>query len=99
ESQFREARSFLDRLPKVPTVVTPGNHDVPVYRVAERLLDPYRHYRTYISKELDSVTHVPGAVIVALNSTAPRMALTNGRIHAWQLEFARRAFEGVPDEV
>src|SRR5689334_179320 len=41
--QFAAARAFLDRLPRVPLVVTPGNHDVPLYRVAERLLDPYRH--------------------------------------------------------
>ena len=99
EEQFREARVFLDRLPEVPLVVTPGNHDVPLYRVAERLFDPYRHYNTYISPELDSVTRVPGAVIVALNSTAPHRAITNGRIHAWQLDFARRAFEDVPDDV
>jgi 3',5'-cyclic AMP phosphodiesterase CpdA len=99
EEQFREARAFLDRLPAVPLVVTPGNHDVPVYRVAERLLDPYRHYRRYICEELDTVTRIPGAVIVALNSTAPRFSITNGRVHGWQLEFARKAFEGTPDDV
>lgn len=99
EEQFREARAFLDRLPSVPLVVTPGNHDVPVYRVAERLLDPYRHYRRYIHEELDTVTRIPGAVIVSLNSTAPRLAITNGRVHGWQLDFAREAFEGTPDEV
>jgi hypothetical protein len=38
-------------------------------------------------------------VIVAINSTAPRRAITNGRIHGWQLDFAREAFEGTPDDV
>jgi 3',5'-cyclic AMP phosphodiesterase CpdA len=98
EEQFRAAREYLDRLPAVPLVVTPGNHDVPLYRVKERLFDPYRHYRRYISDELDSVTHVEGAVIVSLNSTAPRMAITNGRVHRPQLEFARRAFAGTSPE-
>jgi 3',5'-cyclic AMP phosphodiesterase CpdA len=98
EEQFRDARAFLDRLPAVPLIVTPGNHDVPLYRVGERLRDPYRYYRKYISEDLDTVTRIPGAVIVALNSTAPHMAVTNGRIHAWQLEFARKAFEGTPPE-
>jgi 3',5'-cyclic AMP phosphodiesterase CpdA len=92
EEQFRDAREFLDRLPDVPLIVTPGNHDVPLYRVRERLFDPYRHYRRYISEELDTVTRLPGAVIVALNSTAPRLAITNGRVHQWQLDLARRAF-------
>src|SRR5690606_17573800 len=99
EAQFRQARDFLDRLPSVPLVVTPGNHDVPLYRVGERLFDPYRHYTRYISRELDTVTRVPGAVIVALNSTAPRRAITNGRIHRWQLDFAREAFQGTPEDV
>ena len=98
EEQFRQAREYLDRLPPVPLVVTPGNHDVPLYRVAERLFDPYRHYTRYISEELDTVTRVEGAVIVALNSTSPRTAITNGRIRRWQLEFARDAFAGTPPE-
>ncbi len=39
--QFAAAREFLDRLPKLPTIVVPGNHDIPLYRVNERLLSPY----------------------------------------------------------
>lgn len=96
--QFVAAREYLDRLPAVPLVVTPGNHDVPLYRVGERLLSPYDHYREHISQELDSVVEVPGAVIVSLNSTAPRTAITNGRVHRWQLELAREAFRDTPPE-
>src|SRR4030095_10141040 len=33
--QFQEARRFVDRLP-APTLVVPGNHDVPLYRLWER---------------------------------------------------------------
>jgi 3',5'-cyclic AMP phosphodiesterase CpdA len=96
--QFAQARAFLDRLPRVPIVVTPGNHDVPLYRIAERVLDPYRHYREHIARELDTVTRIPGATIAAINSTAPLRGTVNGRIHRWQLDFVRRAFEGRPDE-
>lgn len=96
--QFAAARAFLDRLPDAPLVVTPGNHDVPLYRIRERLFSPYTYYKEFISPKLDTVTEVPGAVIVALNSTAPRSAVTNGRIHRWQLEFAEKAFaEAAPD--
>lgn len=98
EEQFAAARAWLDQLPKVPTIVTPGNHDVPLYRGLERLLHPYRYYTQYISDTLDSVTEIPGAVIVSLNSTAPRQAITNGRIHRWQIELAREAFTGLPAE-
>lgn len=98
EEQFVEARAFLDTLPKVPVIVTPGNHDIPLYRVQERVLDPYRFYRRHISEKLDTVTDIPGARIVALNSTAPLRATVNGRIHRWQIDLAREAFQGVPDD-
>ena len=96
--QFAEARAFLDRFPKVPTIVTPGNHDVPLHRYLERVFDPYRHYKEHITTELDSVTRIPGAVFVSLNSTAPLRAVTNGRIHQWQIDYARDAFKDVPEE-
>jgi hypothetical protein len=46
----------------------------------ERIFSPYALYTEYISKELDSVHRLDNAVIVALNSTAPLRAITNGRI-------------------
>ena len=97
--EYQAAREFLGRLPDVPVVVTPGNHDVPLYRVFERIFAPYRNYQEYISKELDTVTRVPGAVVVALNSAAPHSAITNGRIRRHQIELATRVFGGAsPDE-
>ena len=83
----------------MPLVVTPGNHDIPLYRIGERLFDPYRYYKRHISEELDTVTRVDGAVIVSLNSTAPRRAITNGRVHSWQLAYAREIFSGTPEDV
>lgn len=99
EEQFAAARAFLDRLPSAPLVTTPGNHDVPLYRVAERFFRPLEYYQRHISPELDTVTRTPEAVIVSLNSTAPRRAIVNGRIHRTQLEFAREAFADVPPEL
>lgn len=91
-AQFQQAKTFLERLPAVPIVVIPGNHDVPLYRVAERLRDPHGLYRQYISNELDRVWQFPEATIVGLDSTAPRQAISNGRISAEQLDFCARAF-------
>lgn len=96
--QFAQAREFLDRLPDVPRVVVPGNHDVPLYRVFERFFKPRELYRKYISEELDHVLRLPGAVIVALDSTSPRRAISNGRIHKDQLEFCERAFSNAPPD-
>jgi 3',5'-cyclic AMP phosphodiesterase CpdA len=97
--QYEAARAFLDRLPDVPTIVTPGNHDVPLYRVLERVFRPYDLYREFIAQELDSVVRHEHAVIVSLNSTSPLRAITNGRIDEWQLDFCQDAFRDVPPEV
>lgn len=94
--EYEMAREFIRSLPEIPLVVTPGNHDVPLYRVWERLLAPLRNYRNYISEDLDTVTHVAGATVVSLNSTAPLRAIVNGRIRDWQLQFAFEAFRQAP---
>jgi 3',5'-cyclic AMP phosphodiesterase CpdA len=95
--EFRQARAFLDQLAPRPVVVTPGNHDVPLYRVVERLFDPFRNYREYVSEDLDTVTRIPGLTVVSLSSAAPRRAIVNGRISDRQLEWARRTFADTPE--
>ena len=96
--QFIEARAYLDRLPGVPVVVIPGNHDVPLYRVCDRLVRPHALYREYISNELNHVLELDAATIVALDSTAPRTAISNGRIRRWQLEFCQAVFSETPPQ-
>lgn len=97
--QFAAARAFIDQLPGVPKMMVPGNHDVPLYRVAERLTRPHDLYREYISPDLNSVLKIDGAVLVGLDSTAPRSAISNGRIHGRTLGYCRDAFaEAAPDD-
>jgi len=97
--QFRQAREFLDRLPDLPRVTVPGNHDVALYRVFERFFRPRHLYSEYISPELNQVLRLEDTVIVALDSTSPRRAVSNGRIHVDQLDFVDKALREVPDEV
>jgi 3',5'-cyclic AMP phosphodiesterase CpdA len=94
--QYADAREFLGRLPAVPTIVVPGNHDVPLYRVHERLFTPYALYRQFIRDERDWTLRYERAVIVALNTTSPLARITNGRIRRRQLEYCRQAFQDVP---
>ena len=94
--EYRRVRAFLDALGPVPVVVTPGNHDVPLYRAWERLLVPYAKWKRYVAPELDTVTGVPGATVVALNSSAPRRAIVGGYVSGAQLDFARAAFLTAP---
>lgn len=98
EEQFAAARDFLDRLPPVPLVVVPGNHDIPLFRARERIFSPYKLYRKYICSELDSALRLDGAVVVALNSTDPLRTVTNGRIEPAQLQFCADAFRAASDD-
>ena len=97
--QFAEAKAFNERLPQIPTIRVPGNHDVPLYRVFERLFAPYALYKEYISADLDMVVRHEKAVIVALNSTRPLQHIVNGRISQWQLDLCAATFKEVPPEV
>ena len=101
--EYRAARAFLDALAPYPLIVTPGNHDVPLYRLPERFLAPFRNYRAHIRDRLDTIVDVKGVSVggggarfVALNSCAPRRALVNGRIRSGQLDFAARSFASAP---
>lgn len=96
--EYAAAAEFIQGLPEVPVVVTPGNHDVPLYRVWERIFAPYRNYRAHIREELNTVQGIPGVTAVSLNSTAPYRAIVNGRITGEQLAFAREAFQSAPEE-
>lgn len=93
-AQFEAAAAYLAQF-EAPLVFTPGNHDVPLYRVHERFLSPYRLYRRYIDDRLDAVHALPGMTIVSLNSTRS-FTFSNGRLTRRQLEFAEEALRASP---
>lgn len=94
--QFEAAKAFLAQLPDVPRLVIPGNHDVPLYRFAERMMNPHGLYCEIISSDLNPVLRVKGAVIAGLDSTAPHTAISNGRILQSQLDDCEKVFRSAP---
>ena len=90
--EYEAAAAYLKHLPQVPLVVTPGNHDVPLYRLWERASAPFRNYRRWIANELDSEHDLDEAVVVALNTTTPDRTIVNGNVDEEQLERAAAAF-------
>jgi 3',5'-cyclic AMP phosphodiesterase CpdA len=95
--QFADARAFMDNLPAVPMIVVPGNHDVPLYRLAERLFEPHKLYRQHISNELNQCVRTDSVILAALDTTSPRRTITNGRIRKQHLEFCTAAFQDAPE--
>ena len=85
--QFRQARRFLEGLGS-PFLAVPGNHDVPMYRVWERLLDRYGAYRRHFSADLEPAFVDDEMEVVGFN-TAFNLTIDNGR-------FTGRQLAGIP---
>lgn len=66
--QFRAARVFLDSLPR-PQIVVPGNHDIPLFNLPARFLNPLGGYRRYISDDLQPLHADAEIAVLGLNTT------------------------------
>ena len=94
--QFRAARAFVDRLEKVsPVLAVPGNHDVPLYRVWERLFAPFGAYRKHFRAQLEPVFRYDALLVVGLN-TAQAWAFKGGRVRPRRVEQAVELFTRAP---
>lgn len=81
--QFKEARLFLDRLPE-PQIVVPGNHDVPLYNVLNRFLNPLTKYKRYITDNLEPFFADDEIAILGIN-TARSLTFKGGRVNEEQV--------------
>jgi 3',5'-cyclic AMP phosphodiesterase CpdA len=96
-SQFRQARAFLDQLPQ-PQLVVPGNHDVPLFNLPVRFLDPYGAYRRYINKELEPVFQDEMMIAVGLNSARSLPFHGGGRLNEPQVGRAAVRLRSAPPD-
>ncbi|HJU44166.1 MAG TPA: metallophosphoesterase [Vicinamibacterales bacterium] len=94
--QFRDARRFLDRLPG-PLLVVPGNHDVPLFNLAARFLDPFGGYRRHIQPDLEPIYESGTVVAVGLNSARTVPFHGGGRLNESQVELAAKRLQAAPD--
>jgi 3',5'-cyclic AMP phosphodiesterase CpdA len=95
--QFQQARAFVDAIP-APTLVVPGNHDVPMYRVWERVLSPFGAYRRHFSEELEPVHREEDLLVVGVN-TAFNWTIKEGRIKLARLLEIGELLRSVPSHV
>ncbi|MEM9596535.1 MAG: metallophosphoesterase family protein [Acidobacteriota bacterium] len=92
--QFQDAREWVDRLP-VPTLAVPGNHDVPMYRVWERLFTPYGAYRSHFAEDLEPTYEDDSLFVVGVN-TAFNWTVKDGRVTAAGLGRLADLLAGAP---
>jgi 3',5'-cyclic AMP phosphodiesterase CpdA len=92
--EFRSAREFL-KLIRVPQVVVPGNHDIPLYNVAARFGWPLAGYRRWITEDLRP-TFADRNLAVAGVNTARSNTWKDGRISIEDIEWLRGFFAAQP---
>lgn len=86
-SQFKEAKDFLDSLPK-PQIVVPGNHDVPLYNVFDRFVNPLEKYKKFITSDLQPFFADEEIAVIGIN-TARSLTIKDGRINQEQIDGIR----------
>jgi 3',5'-cyclic AMP phosphodiesterase CpdA len=98
--QFLQARQFVDSMiaMKVPTLTVPGNHDVPLYRVWERIFNPFGCYKKYFSPELEPVYRDDDMLVVGIN-TAHGWTIKDGRIRLRRLLEVEKLLRATPETV
>ena len=93
-SQFAAARDFVESI-EAPTLVVPGNHDVPLFDVVERFSAPLSRYREYISTNVEPVFMDDEIVVVGIN-TARALTWGEGRINEQQVDRAIDRLSAAP---
>lgn len=95
-SQFAAARRFVQALQR-PVLAVPGNHDLPLYNLVARLVDPYRGYRRALGANLEPVVENERLLVIGVNSTRPARH-KNGQVSAGQVSrVAKRLRSSSPE--
>jgi 3',5'-cyclic AMP phosphodiesterase CpdA len=66
--EFSAAAKFVQSLSPLPVMVVPGNHDIPLYNYAERMLLPYRRILREFPDALAPYCRLPGVELFGFTS-------------------------------
>ncbi len=95
ETQFRQAREFLERIPCAERLVVPGNHDISLYNLWRRFFRPLERFDRHITAERFPTWRQDDVAVMGIN-TARSWAIANGRVNRGQLVAIHRYFESLP---
>jgi 3',5'-cyclic AMP phosphodiesterase CpdA len=95
--QFEAARAWLDTLPG-PQIIVPGNHDISLYNVFRRFVQPLVRYQRHITDDLDPI-YVDSEIAVLGVNTARSLTFKDGRINQEQVATIRSQLAGLERHV
>ena len=95
--QWQVITTFLKKLPE-PRLMIPGNHDVPLFHLFDRLFRPLRRYKQHISSDINPVFERPGLAVVGGN-TAYGWTSDGGYVTPRQCATLEQIFTRYTDDV
>ena len=93
--QFIAANQFL-RAINTPVLCVPGNHDIALYRIIERLFYPFTKYQKWINSSLCAQYTNDLVAILGINSVTPYKPM-GGYVTEAQLALIKDFFQAQPD--
>lgn len=97
-TQFAAARDFMDSL-RCPFLAVPGNHDIPLFNLPQRILSPYGNYQSAFGDDLEPIHEDPRLLVIGVNSTTPRRH-KDGEVSAAQIQRVRdRLARAAPEQL
>lgn len=68
--QFKAAKYFIDQIGSAAVIAVPGNHDISLGNIYERIFHPYKGYENIFKQKLDQNIVLKDLCITCLNSTS-----------------------------
>jgi 3',5'-cyclic AMP phosphodiesterase CpdA len=95
--EYNEALNFLDRL-DYPKIIVPGNHDVPLFNIFKRFIDPLSDYRKYITEDMYPFYKDDEIAVMGFNS-ARSFTIKDGKISQEQMDRINSVMKNIKDSV
>lgn len=91
KNQFRQAKHFITNLPS-KVLCVPGNHDIALYNLLERILYPFYKYKKWINDSLCAALVENNIAILGINSVTPYKPM-GGYVTKGQLNLVKDFFQ------
>ena len=89
KGEFDAARAWVERMAIPARVVVPGNHDIPLFNLAARVLAPYGGYTRVFGADLEPEHVSSDLMVLGVNTTRPSRH-TAGEVSPSQVERVNR---------
>lgn len=95
-AQFKAAKDFLYKLPS-PQLVVPGNHDIPLYNIWRRFVNPLKRFLEFINRNTEE-TYIDEEIAVIGLNTARSLVFKGGRVSLKQAARVRQIITSLGDK-